>query len=82
LLIAPIHDEHSLATARNFTVTLTGKEAEGLREMAAYWGESLEEALRRIAGRGIDMELQIKAHDERGAAGLPPATDLDDGIPF
>jgi hypothetical protein len=67
---------------QDFSVTLTDDEAAGLRELAAYWGESLEEALRRIAGRGIDMELQIKAHDEREAAGIPPVADLDDGIPF
>lgn len=43
---------------------------------------SLEEALRRIAVRGIDMELQIKHHDEQEAAGIPRSPDLDDDIPF
>jgi hypothetical protein len=64
------------------TITLTDEQAAQLRELADYWSESLQEALRRIAGRGIDLELQIKAHDEREAAGLPPTTDLDDDIPL
>lgn len=67
---------------QTFTVELTDEQAGQLRELAEYWHITLEEALHRIAGRGIDMELQIKYHDEREAAGLPPATDLDDDIPL
>jgi hypothetical protein len=68
---------------QEFTVTLTDEEAAALSELAAHWQEkSLAETLRRVAVRGLDMELQIKAHDEREAAGLPPVADLDDGIPF
>lgn len=64
------------------TVELTDEQAGALSELAAWWSESLEEALRRVAVRGIDMELQIKAHDEREAAGIPRSRNLDDGIPF
>jgi hypothetical protein len=67
---------------QDFTVTLTDDEAAQLRELADHWRVTPEEALRRAAVDGIDMELQIKHHDEREAAGLPPTSDLDDGIPF
>jgi len=71
-----------------FTVTLTDEEAAQLRELADHWRVTPEEALRHAAVNGIDMELQIKAHDE--AAANPdsrprptgPGSDLDDGIPF
>jgi hypothetical protein len=68
------------AAVPEFTITLTDEQAGQLRELVDYWGDSLQEALRRIAMRGIDLELQVKAHDEREAAGLPH--DQDDGIPF
>jgi hypothetical protein len=76
---------------QTFTVTLTDDQAADLSELARHWNHSLEEMLRRIAVDGIDMEMQIKAHDEREAAGEPerenpnrdkPGGDLDDGIPF
>jgi hypothetical protein len=65
---------------QQFTITLTDEEAAGLKELAAYWNGSLEEALRRAAVEGLDMALQIKAHDEQEAAGIPRSGDLDDGI--
>jgi hypothetical protein len=65
-----------------FTVELTGKQAARLKELAAYWRSSPEEELQCIAVNGIEMELQVKAHDEREAAGVPRSRDLDDGIPF
>jgi hypothetical protein len=58
----------SLRGRKIFTVELTGEEIQGLRELAASWGESLEQALRRIAVRGIDMELHLRHYDEREAA--------------
>ena len=67
---------------QDFTVTLTDDEAAQLRELADHWRVTPQEALRRAAVNGLDMELQIKAHDEREAAGIPPVADLDDGIPF
>ena len=67
---------------QDFTVTLTDEQAAQARELAEHWGVTLDEALRIGAVEGLDMAIQIKAHDERKAAGLPPATDLDDGIPF
>lgn len=67
---------------QEFTVTLTDDEAAGLKELADYWRTSPQEALRRAAAEGLDMALQIKAHDEREAAGIPRSADLDDGIPF
>ena len=70
---------------QEFTITLTDEEAAQLRELADYWHPSPDEALRRVAVQWIDMELQVKAHDERDKAGLPsthPTGDLDDGIPF
>ena len=69
-----------------FTVTLTDEEAAQLRELADHWRVTPEEALRRAAADGIDMELQIKAHDDEQANPTPrkpgPGGDLDDGIPF
>jgi hypothetical protein len=65
-----------------FTITLTDEQAEGLRELAGYWRKSFNEALRRVAVEGLDMALQIKAHDEHEAAGKPRKSDLDDNIPF
>jgi hypothetical protein len=68
--------------SQEFAVTLTDKEAAQARELAAYWNVTPDEALRRAAVDGLDMALQIKAHDEREAAGIPRSNDLDDGIPF
>jgi hypothetical protein len=77
--------EPAPAKAGEFTITLTGEEAEEVNKLAAYWRVSLEEALRRAAVEGLDMAMQIKAHDE--AAGNPfrprrGTGDLDDDIPF
>jgi hypothetical protein len=72
---------------QQFTVTLTDEQAAGLKELAAYCRASLEETLRRVAVDGLDMALQIKAHDEEQANPTPPrqygpSGDLDDDIPF
>lgn len=53
---------------QKFTLELTREQVEGLRELAGYWTLSLDEALYRIAGRGIDMELHLRHYDEREAA--------------
>ena len=58
----------SLRGSKKFTVELTGEEIQGLRELASAWGKSAEEALHRIAVRGIDMELHLRHYDEREAA--------------
>jgi hypothetical protein len=75
------------AVPQEFTITLTDEEAEQVNKLAAYWRVSLDEALRRAAVDGLDMAMQIKAHDE--AAKNPfrprktgPGGDLDYGIPF
>ena len=90
LLISPLHDEHFFAQnpAQNFRVTLTDEQAAQARELAAYWRVTLDEALRLAAVDGLDVAIQIKAHDEREAAGLPDphappsGTKLDDDLPF
>jgi hypothetical protein len=53
---------------QTFTVELTAEQTDGLRELAGCWNETLEEALRRIAVRGIDTELHLQHYDEREAA--------------
>jgi hypothetical protein len=71
---------------QEFTLALTDEQAAQLRELAAYWRVNLEEAFRRAAVDGIDMALQIEAHDEEQANPRTrqhgPGGDLDDGIPF
>jgi hypothetical protein len=49
---------------QTFTVTLTGEEAEQVNKLAAYWRVTPDEALHRAAVDGLDMAMQIKAHDE------------------
>jgi hypothetical protein len=71
-----------------FTVALTDEEAGELRELAAYWDYSLEEAMHRVVMDGLDIEMQLKAIGAGRNMAPPdePATgpggDLDDGIPF
>jgi dsDNA-binding SOS-regulon protein len=71
---------------QEFTVTLTDEQAEALRQLAAHWRETLEEALRRVVKEGIDIEMMEKANDEQQANPRPrqygPSGDLDDDIPF
>ena len=74
---------------QEFTVALTDEQAAQLRELAAHWRESLQETLRRVAVDGLDMALQIKAHDEDEAAGRPrpdrrrhTTNKLDNDIPY
>lgn len=55
---------------KTFTVKLAGEQIEGLRELAGYWNKSLDEALRRIAVRGIDLELHMKNYDQRESSVL------------
>jgi hypothetical protein len=73
---------------QKFTIMLTDDEAAQGNKLAAYWRVTLEEALRRAAVDGLEMAMQIKAHDEAAANPFPrprntgPGGDLDDGIPF
>lgn len=59
-----------MAIRKIFTIELTGEQVDGLRDLARGWNETLDEALRRIAVRGIDMELHIKHYDERESSVL------------
>jgi hypothetical protein len=54
--------------SKTFTIELTGEQTDALRELAGSWNDTLEEALRRIAVRGIDTELHPQHYDEREAA--------------
>jgi hypothetical protein len=73
------------AMTQQFTITLTAEEAEQVNKLAAYWRVSLEEALRRAAMDGLDMAMQIKAHNEAVGNPFRPRktgmSDLDDDIP-
>jgi hypothetical protein len=72
------------AVPQEFTVTLTEEQAEQVNKLAAYWRVTLEEALRLAAVDGLDMAMQIKAHDEADKNPFRPRgpNDLDDDIPF
>jgi hypothetical protein len=71
---------------QQFTITLTAEEAEQVNKLAAYWRVTPDEALRRAAVDGLDMAMQIKAHDEAHGNPFRPRktglSDLDDDIPF
>jgi hypothetical protein len=71
-----------LSDPLNFMVTLTGEQAAIALELAKHWGVTPDEAVRLAAVDGLDVAMQIKAHDEREAAGIPRSNDLDDDIPF
>jgi hypothetical protein len=71
-----------LSDPLNFMVTLTDEQAAQARELAEHWGVPADEAVRLAAVEGLDVAMQIKASDEREPAGLPPAADVDDDIPF
>lgn len=71
---------------QQFTVTLTGEQAEELRQLADHWRETLEEALRRVVKEGLDLAMMVKANDDEQTNPRPrqygPSGDLDDDIPF
>jgi hypothetical protein len=87
LLIDPLVSYHFLQDKpQNFMATLTDEQAEALRQLAAHWRETLDQAFRRVVKDGIDMAMMEKANDEHHASSMPrqygPSGDLDDDIPF
>jgi hypothetical protein len=88
LLIGPLCSYHSLQKnpSQNFMIALTGEETEQVNKLAAHWRATPDEALRRAAVDGLDMAMQIKAHDEAHGSPFrtrkPGMSDLDDDIPI